>query len=133
MSARDLNTRRHFATANRQREERNLATKRPTPKRITIALDLMNLYGPEVDIACGVVEPAVDMWEAGTLVPTPEQVRALSALTGFPINFFYLPEPEPLGPIWVCGDDGCEVIDQRLDAPVIQLIPRERAAQETLF
>ena len=58
------------------------------PHNITIALDLNDLYGPEVDAALGVREPAVDMWEAGKLYPTWFQLQALSELTGYPIQFF---------------------------------------------
>jgi len=58
------------------------------PHRITTALDLRELYGPEVDRACGVEEPAVDEWEAGVRYPTWEQLRALAELTQFPVKFF---------------------------------------------
>lgn len=51
------------------------------PYRITRALDAAELYGPEVDIACGAQEPAVDEWEAGTRYPWFEQLLALAALT----------------------------------------------------
>lgn len=67
----------------------------PVPARITIALDTRGLYGPEVDLACGTWEgcPAgdVDGWEAGTAVPTPEQVVLLAALTKMPVEYFYAP------------------------------------------
>ena len=66
-------------------------TPRFVPARATLSLDALDLYGPEVDIACGVVEPAVDQWEAGTLIPTPEQVVALAALTRMPVEYFYEP------------------------------------------
>jgi hypothetical protein len=52
------------------------------PYRITIALDARGLYGPEVDEACGAAEPDVDLWEAGKLYPTWEQVLLLAKLTG---------------------------------------------------
>lgn len=58
------------------------------PHRITTALDLRALYGPEVDRACGVKEPAVDEWEAGLRYPTWEQLLALAKLTDFPPKFF---------------------------------------------
>lgn len=58
------------------------------PHRITTALDLRELYGPEVDRACGVQEPAVDEWEEGVRYPTWEQLLALADLTGFPVKFF---------------------------------------------
>jgi hypothetical protein len=53
---------------------------RVVPHRITMALNLHGHQGPEVDAACGVEEPAVDMWEAGTLYPTWEQLLALAAI-----------------------------------------------------
>lgn len=61
---------------------------RVIPYRITTALDIRALYGPEVDQACGVEEPAVDQWEAGELYPTWEQLLALAELTQFPVKFF---------------------------------------------
>ncbi len=59
-----------------------------SPRAITAALDMRALYGPEVDEACGVQEPAVDQWEAGQLYPSWEQLEALSRLTGLPVRFF---------------------------------------------
>lgn len=58
------------------------------PAAITFALDAMGLDGPEVDKACLAEEPAVDMWEAGTLYPTWEQLCALAELTGNTPSFF---------------------------------------------
>lgn len=57
------------------------ATGALAPYRITRALDAAELYGPDVDIACGAQEPAVDEWEAGTRYPSFEQLLALAALT----------------------------------------------------
>lgn len=79
----------------------------PTPTRITMALDFRGLYGPEVDHALGVEEPTVDLWEAGLIVPTREQVHRLAGLTGFPWRFFYQPEPPPIVGGFICGGDGC--------------------------
>lgn len=45
------------------------------PYRITRALDAAELCGPDVDIACGAQEPAVDEWEAGTRYPSFEQLH----------------------------------------------------------
>lgn len=59
-----------------------------SPRAITAALDIRALYGPEVDRACGVEEPAVDQWEAAQLYPSWEQVEALARLTGFGVQFF---------------------------------------------
>jgi hypothetical protein len=58
------------------------------PSRITMVLDAKSLYGPEVDVACGGVEPMVDEWEAGTRYPTWEQLKALAALTGVTPRYF---------------------------------------------
>lgn len=100
---------RHKMAALRQREERLLATSKPNPRRITAALDAAGLWGPEVDHACGVEEPTVDLWETGELVPTPDQVRALAKLCGVTPAMFY-GEYEP-PPMWLCGSDGCEYIE----------------------
>lgn len=117
-----LEQRQRYARAvSRQREGRLLAEGRPVPARITMALDFRGLEGPEVDTACGAAKPDVDMWEAGREVPTAEQVKLLSALTGFPISYFYMPvEPGPLlkGPVWVCSRSGpkggrCEAVESQ--------------------
>ena len=101
---------------------REFAGRTPTPERITTALDRRGLYGPEVDEALGGCEPMVDEWEAGTRVPTFEQIERLAALTGFAVSFFYRPPfTGHYGPIWLCGENGCEVIDRRPAAPVVPL------------
>lgn len=61
------------------------------PAHITFALNAHSLYGPEVDHACGVEEPAVDHWEAGTLYPSWEQVVALARLTQRTPMYFMAP------------------------------------------
>lgn len=61
------------------------------PHRITQALDIRNLDGPEVDHACGAEEPAVDEWEQGVRYPTWEQLLKLARLTGFDPWFFTRP------------------------------------------
>lgn len=58
------------------------------PYLITMALDAKGLEGPEVDVACGASEPDVDLWEAGELYPTWEQLQLLAALTGNTARFF---------------------------------------------
>lgn len=82
------------------RQQREQATQRAyqewragkvVPHRITTALDLRSLYGPRVDEACGVEEPAVDEWEEGVRYPTWEQLLALAELTGYPVAFFVPP------------------------------------------
>lgn len=88
----------------------------PTPERITAALDICEMYGPEVDEALGGKEPMVDEWETGERVPTKEQVNALARLTGFPVKFFYLPPPPPAPGVFLCGEDGCRVLDDSIRA-----------------
>jgi transcriptional regulator with XRE-family HTH domain len=50
----------------------------------------------------------VDEWETGERVPTKEQIQALARLTGFSIDFFYLPPPPPMAGVFLCSEDGCE-------------------------
>lgn len=99
----------------RREEQRLLAEGTPVPARITMALDLGGHEGPEVDIACGAVEPAVDLWECGVEVPTAEQVQLLAQLTGFPVRYFYLPvKPGPIvDGLIICWTDGrgCERVE----------------------
>jgi hypothetical protein len=83
------------------------AGQTPTPERITMALNLQMLYGPEVDQALGGEEPMVDEWEAGARVPSFGQVQALAELTGYAVRFFYLPPPPQITSGWICGTDGC--------------------------
>lgn len=84
----------------------------PTPQRITTALDMAGLYGPEVDAALGVREPTVDQRESGESVPTAAQVRRLAILTGFPVAFFYGPPPPEIRNGWICGSDGCHPLGE---------------------
>lgn len=67
---------------------------RPYPERLTAALDLRELYGPEVDIACGAVEPAVDRWEASGRRRRPA-ASAQAAVTGRHLD----PRPRPSVPL----------------------------------
>lgn len=71
---------------------------RVVPHRITLALDIRALYGPEVDEACGAKEPDVDDWEAGRKYPTWEQLTLLAALTGFDVRFFIVPKDGEIHP-----------------------------------
>jgi len=96
------------AAAERRDPVAYYAGQAPTPERITLALDLRDLYGPEVDQMLGGEEPMVDEWEAGERIPTVPQMQALAELTGFPVKFFYLPPPPPLTGGWICGTDGCQ-------------------------
>lgn len=95
-----------------------LVTATPVPARITAALDLCGLDGPDVDTACGAREPDVDLWETGELRPSFEQVQLLAALTDFPVAFFYQPyTDEDLAGVWLCGRH-CEYIPPRTDVKV---------------
>lgn len=122
---------RYAAALKQQREDwerqRRMAGP-PVPQRITDALNLAELYGPEVDRACGVEEPTVDRWEDPTdpLLPTREQVQALAELTGFPVEFFYRPAVDiPL--MFICTrtgrGKGCQVVDNRKPEPVAEVVP----------
>lgn len=94
---------------------------RPYPERITAALDVRGLYGPDVDLACGAAEPAVDRWETGEEVPSMEQLQLLAELTAYPVSFFFMAPTEGFAVGWICGADGCDRIDDRPDAEVIPL------------
>jgi hypothetical protein len=112
-----------LSAAVKQRLERE-ASPTPVPARITRALDLRLLDGPGVDIACGVVEPAVDLWEAGELVPTREQIGLLAKLTGFPPEYFYAPVEPETSRAFLCGTSGLTVSTTVVD---------ERGVQTTEF
>lgn len=83
-----------------------LPDRSPNIDRITCALDYRGLYGPEVDEALGVSTPCdetVDAWEAGTIVPTHDEIRRLAVLTGMLPAWFYagtLPKIE--GAVFIC-------------------------------
>lgn len=93
--------------------------KTPNRGRITMALDLLQLYGPEVDEALGVAEPAVDEWESGALVPSLEDVQRLATLTGFAVRFFYGTTPPAIsGFICIRGrGGGCHWIESAGGTP----------------
>ena len=95
------------AAAERHDPAAYYAGKVPVPARITMALNICALYGPEVDKALGGEEPMVDEWEAGTRIPDLEQIQALARLTGYSVRFFYEPAPPPVTSGWICGKDGC--------------------------
>lgn len=88
--ARELQADREHLEAeqHQERDRQAWAAGHVRPYRITMALDRRSLYGPGVDEACGVAEPAVDMWEAGTLYPSWEQLCALADLCGVLVGFF---------------------------------------------
>ncbi len=83
-----LEGRRYRRELDEQRAYRDWRAGKVVPYRITIALDFHGLQGPDVDEACGVHEPQVDRWEAGTLYPTWSQLCALAELTGNTPGFF---------------------------------------------
>jgi len=74
-----------------ERARRKWAEGMVIPHHITIALDAKGLYGPAVDEACGAREPDVDLWEAGKLYPSWEQIVKLAALTGKTPEYFMGP------------------------------------------
>ena len=77
----------------------------PTPSRITCALDLCGLDGPQVDADLGVLEDppvVVDEWEAGRRVPTWDNIVALAALTNMLPEWFYGPVMPDTGTAFVC-------------------------------
>jgi hypothetical protein len=80
-------------------------------RRISLALDSRGMDGPEVDEALGVTEPTVDEWESGALIPSIEDVQRLATLTGYPVEFFYREDPVEIDRGWMCGDDGCELVE----------------------
>lgn len=68
------------------------------PHRITAALNVRGLCGPDVDRACLAEEPEVDQWEAGERYPSWEQLLALAGLTKMTVRYFTWDDP-PL-PWW---------------------------------
>ncbi|MDN5895831.1 MAG: hypothetical protein L0H93_17620 [Nocardioides sp.] len=118
------------------RPPRPRTREHPVPERITTALDICGLDGPEVDEALGGAEPMVDEWEAGQRIPTEQQIVTLAELTGFTVDFFHMPiDPEDrAGGIWMCQRSGpgkgCTYVEPKpgpSDAPVVDLHP------DTLF
>src|ERR1700722_2840390 len=97
---------RQGAPAREVAKRKLLAEGTPVRQRITQALDSRMLDGPEVDEELGVAEPMVDWWEEGRVVPTGDEIERLAELTQYPVQFFYEPWT-PMGPAWMCADDGC--------------------------
>jgi transcriptional regulator with XRE-family HTH domain len=69
---------------------------RVQPFVITQGLNVRQLDGPLVDELCGTSEPAVDMWEAGQLYPTWDELKALADATDFPVAYFTTAERTPI-------------------------------------
>jgi hypothetical protein len=118
----------YLGAAFEQQARRAWAAGKVIPHRITTALDAGELYGPEVDAACGVAEPAVDEWEAGTLYPTWEQLCALAALVDLSVHAFTM-EPSA-GAItgWICDrrrGGGCTLVQSD---PVLEFTAEAIAA-----
>ena len=78
-----------------------MSDRRPTPQRITVALDMAGLFGPEADRTLGVLEPTVDLWETGMVVPTDAQLADLAERAGVTVEWLYEPPIEPITQI-VC-------------------------------
>lgn len=77
----------------------------PDRDRITSALDFRMMHGPEVDEALGVhnaFDTTVDAWEAGTEIPSEDDIRRLATLTGFAPEWFYQDAPQLEG-VFICG------------------------------
>lgn len=93
---------------------------RLVPARITQLLDMAGLEGPEVDVACGVVEPRVDEWEAGQVYPSwPEAVLLARLVQMHTVEVFAYDPPMLTGPTFVCPpprgyDPWAAPADQRL-------------------
>lgn len=108
----------YYATAYEQQAYRAWAAGHVIPDRITTALNAEGLYGPEVDLACGVEEPAVDEWEAGVRYPSWEQLKALAALCGVTPSMFTVdPQVILTGHVFICDrskrKNGCQVVERR--------------------
>ena len=70
--------------------------RRPEPSRLTLALDMAGLFGARADHVLGVPLGLVDLWEAGMVVPTGEQLHELARRAGCTVEFLF---GEPLEPI----------------------------------
>jgi hypothetical protein len=138
--AQEIRTRRNrAAAASRASDERAFSRwerGEVVPHLITMALDLRELHGPEVDVACGAREPDVDRWETGELYPSWEQLRALAALTKMIPEFFTRRDGLDDGPtrIWIC--DRNRPSRSRLvevAPPVLEFTPAALAARPSPY
>lgn len=59
------------------------------PYRLSLALDMHDLYDPELSEALGTPVGLVDRWEEGLEDPTPEHGARLVELTGHPLRWFW--------------------------------------------
>lgn len=68
----------------------------PNRQRITVALDALGMWGPEVDEALGFDDDTVvDQWESGYSIPMEPEIRRLAYLTGKTPDWFYGPDWPP--------------------------------------
>jgi hypothetical protein len=118
----------HFRVVDEQEAYRKWDAGLLVPNRITVALDLHSLDGPEVDAACGAAEPDVDRWEAGELYPTWEQLKLLSNLTGLALRFFFLPPQES---VWTSLEYHLPAPELQRQLPVARFLPGARDAKPT--
>lgn len=123
----------YSSAAYEQAARRAWAAGKVVPHRITTALDLHALYGPEVDAACGVEEPAVDEWEAGTRYPTWEQLCLLAELCGVTPWMFVMDVPRefPVQTSMRFHRIGGQC-DTRLTPPPVRMFTPEAIAEANL-
>lgn len=55
------------------------------PYLLSLWMNHRGVEGPEVDAACGVPEPTVDLWEEGRVYPTWDQLLALATFCELPV------------------------------------------------
>lgn len=96
------------------------------PYLITMYLDGADLFGPEVDAACGVPEPTVDRWEQGLVYPTWDQLNALAELCKvLPRSFIRDTDEDPTARMFLCGRNAATI---RQGPPTITTYTREALA-----
>lgn len=112
--------------------------RRPTPERITLALDAAGLFGPGADAQLGTAPPALDQWESGDLVPTDAQLAALADRAGVTVEWLYGPPPDDVVG-WVCfrtrpgrGQARCQRIDTAADRAAAEQT-RQQPVQPLMF
>ena len=64
--------------------------------RLTLARERNMFLGRELALKCKVVPQTISNWETGSTQPSPEDVDKIAVATGFPGEFFYMPEAEIL-------------------------------------
>lgn len=74
-----------------------------SPYKLTLWMDYRGINGPEVDHHCGVEEPTVDQWEAGTVYPTWEQLLALAEFCQIPVWYFTEESVVDQGQFFICS------------------------------